>query len=387
MQTYFYGRLSIGGTSLDMRNLTINFASDYRPLGTELIPDGTERNGGAFYDHTKGDPIGLEVWCWSTNGVPTEDDVSLFQLDSLDRTPDPRCRKIATVQLLRDWWRRSETADGGKTMRWGFRVLAYDQPDLLLLVQLGDHHTLSFHPTAFEAPVQEGRKVTRKNTKGGAEQSADQPPLPFGQDREWPGADPELQQTRRELATADEQLLADCRVVAAAMDITGFQSEEELAVKSLGGGLTPEELERVSVAIAWLVDAGFARAEDLDDAAQYTMTLAGRAWLKAKCAEPAPVESPDAPAELPPEPLGSLFSEAAGGGQVDSELLADWLAVLLRVEGQNGVSFGALRQMTSKHSDGAECVERDIRRAAAKLEARGLLSPKGKAGKLWTVNL
>ena len=78
MQTYFYGRMRIGSAALDARNLTLNIVSDYRPLGTDLIPDDTERNGGAFHDYSKGDPLGLEVWSWASHGVPTDDEVTLF---------------------------------------------------------------------------------------------------------------------------------------------------------------------------------------------------------------------------------------------------------------------------------------------------------------------
>ena len=156
MQTYFYGRGRIANASIDKR---------YHPLGTDLIPDDTERNGGAFHDYSKGDPIGLEVYVWASHGVPTDDEVTLFQLDSLDRDQDPRARKLGTVQLLRDWWRRSETSDGGMVMRWGFRVLAFDQQELLALVQSGEHHSLSFHPTQYALPATDGKKTTRKPDK------------------------------------------------------------------------------------------------------------------------------------------------------------------------------------------------------------------------------
>ncbi len=404
MQTYFYGRMRIGSAALDARNLTLNIVSDYRPLGTDLIPDDTERNGGAFHDYSKGDPLGLEVWSWASHGVPTDDEVTLFQLSDLDRTPDPRARKLGKVQLLRDWWRRSESADGGMVMRWGFRVLAFDQQELLALVQSGEHHTLSFHPTQYELPATEGKKVTRKG-----KQKATQGNLPLEEGGEWPGEgkgeDDEVQQTRRELGAGEAQLQADCRVVAAAMDITGFQTEEELAVKSLGGGLTPEELERVSVAIAWLVDAGFARAVDGEDAPNYAMTPDGRKWLGAQLAAAAAGAAEQAElaaARAADAPAGGAAETAAAGGSdpelvaplfnldgttVNEGFLADWLEPLICGEERSPVSLGGLRQLAKTHPYGDECTERDLQRAAALLTAKGLLTPRGKAGKLWAVNL
>ena len=472
MQTYFYGRGRIANASIDKRNLTINWVSDYRPLGTDLIPDDTERNGGAFHDYSKGDPIGLEVYVWASHGVPTDDEVTLFQLDSLDRDQDPRARKLGTVQLLRDWWRRSETSDGGMVMRWGFRVLAFDQQELLSLVQSGEHHSLSFHPTQYTLPATDGKKTTRKSSK-----KAEQGNLSLAAGGELPGegkdeatADAaQVQEVRQELVQ-NEQLQADCVCVLAALDTLDEANGEEIAIRAFGGGLTDTaELERFNLASCWIEDAGFVRRLDDSEVPQFSITPAGRAWLNARLA-PTPVthelvidldagnsvlmelarllktgatyptwsdleagsdvmrhasricttphllvkvavqdlvargfmelvdeEGLDVTneghlvcellSEAAPPPSLPASLRRASNGDISDRRLAIWLGDRLHAKGDDGVSFGALRLLVDTHHEGQLVGQLNIERAAGVLQSNGLLTPKGRSKKLWTVNI
>lgn len=319
MQTYFYGRGRIGSATLDGRNLTINWVSDYRPLGTDLIPDDTERNGGAFHDYTKGDPLGMEVWVWSTHGVPTSDEVSLFQLSNLDRTPDNRARRLGKVQLLRDWWRRSEASDGGMVMRWGFRVLAFDQQDLLQLVQLGEHHTLSFHPAQYELPAVEGKVTKRKGKK------AEQQKLPMGagEGGDWPGEEPgaqldeaQQQEARREVSSNDK-VQVNCTIVLESIDDAGDEGPGLL----LQSGLLLQG--EIDTALAWLVDAGFTVVgTDINDVSTTAVTPAGRAWLNARTVATAQADqiARDAAEEGDTDPDGQRFLAQLDGARCAADL-------------------------------------------------------------------
>ena len=173
----FYGRVKFAPTKVDGKLLTVTMRSQQRPIGSDLLEES--HMGGGYIDHSKGDPVGVELAVWQASGV--DDDVTNFEVESQDTNPSERCRIIGKAALQRVGWRRHEVQGKGEVVKWSMTVTAFDNPELLALVMGNSVAAVSLCFTQYELPNLKPAKVSKRKKK------AEQAPLPFNEEKKSEG--------------------------------------------------------------------------------------------------------------------------------------------------------------------------------------------------------